>query len=243
MRLAVVRDETTYVAVCLEELAREVPDGALVALPTGASPRPLYRALREGAPRGLLEAARILQLDEYVRPPRADDAFALELACEVLDPLGVPPERRVLLDAWARDLEASCRAHDEAIARSGGIELALLGVGANGHVGFNEPGTAPDAPTHVVALTPATRLANFGTLDPAVAPTHAITTGLGALRAARRVVVLVRGAAKRRPGLALLAGEPDPAWPVSLLADHPDLVVVWDATTLGEPDGELAAGA
>lgn len=235
MKLVVARDVRAYVEACLGVLTEPAPRGSLVALPTGASPRPLYRALREGAPDGLLAHATVLQLDEYVRPPQPQDAFSLELAREVLDPLGIPAGRRVLLDPWAKDLDAACRAHDAAIAAHGRIELAVLGVGANGHVGFNEPGTSWDAPTHVVELTPETRVANFASLDPSRAPTHAITTGLGALRAAHRVLLLVSGASKRAAGRALVGGGADPRWPVTALADHPDLVVVWDASTLGEP--------
>ena len=119
--------------------------------------------------------------------------------------------------------------YDAKIANAGGIDLALLGIGVNGHVAFNEPGSPPDSRTRVVELTASTRAAAadvFGSLDDV--PLRAVTLGISNLRECGSLRLLALGRGKAEAVLRFLAGPVDPAIPASLLRDHPDLVVILD---------------
>ncbi|HEX7128308.1 MAG TPA: 2-amino-4-hydroxy-6-hydroxymethyldihydropteridine diphosphokinase [Thermodesulfobacteriota bacterium] len=211
---------------CARVAAR--PD-LVAALPTGRTPDPLYARLRARAAAGRLDASRVrvVGLDEYVGVGRDDPrSFAHELRGELLDALGVPPERRLAFDGAAADLEAEVRRVSAALAAWGGIDLCLLGLGPNGHVAFNEPGAPPSAPARVVRLAEETRRRNFPG-DPA-APTHALTLGLAEILGAAEVWLLVSGRDKRETLRAVLEGPATPAVPASWLRDHPCAAVLAD---------------
>ncbi len=129
----------------------------------------------------------------------------------------------------ASDLAAECRDYDDAIARAGGIDLAILGLGANGHIAFNEPGSAWDATTHVVELSVETRAANSLFAGESAVPRYGVTMGIATLRQARAVLLLVAGASKRHALEALRRGDPDRSWPVTSLLEHPNLTVLAEA--------------
>ncbi len=170
--------------------------------PTGSTPIPLYRELRRRHLRGKLDwsAARVFMLDEYVDlPGYPERSFAAFLA-EHLGPL--------LEEATVHRLDPATDAadparYDRALDAAGGLDLAIVGVGRNGHVGFNEPGALDSTRTHVVRLAPETLEDNFPGEGPSTRPTRAVTLGLSDLRAARSVLMLVAGAAKG-PVLATL---------------------------------------
>src|ERR671933_204025 len=128
------------------------PDAAIV-LATGDTPMGMYRELAERHRQGEFDASRlrVFQLDAYLGLA-PDDPRSLYgwMQRAFLDPLGVPPENVVRLPGDATDPEAACRAYDLAVQAAGGFDLAVLGLGPNGHLGFNEPPSAPDAPTRVV---------------------------------------------------------------------------------------------
>jgi glucosamine-6-phosphate deaminase len=218
--------------------------GGAVALPTGSTPIGLYARLRalEAAGEARLSAARYFNLDEYVGVGPADPhSFAAFLRRHFLDPAAIPAGQVRLLRGDAPDIAAEAAAHDAAVAAAGGLDLAILGLGGNGHIAFNEPGARWDASTHVVPLTEATRVANAAYFaDGFAVPTHGLTMGIGMLRAARRVLLMVSGLAKADALAALLAGERNPAWPVTALCGHPGLVVIADAAL--KPDGRRSSG-
>jgi glucosamine-6-phosphate deaminase len=143
-----------------------------------------------------------------------------------------------LLRGDAPDLAAECRACDAVLAQAGGLDLAILGLGANGHIAFNEPGSPWDAPTWVAELTPETRAAT-GAERAAMLPDRGITLGIAALKAARRVLLLVAGPAKRRALAALRAGVATPRWPVTSLLGHPGLTVLVSPELAGAPTAEI----
>jgi glucosamine-6-phosphate deaminase len=215
----------------LTMLLRQIPDAA-VALPTGGTPLGLYRTLaaRKAAGRFDASRARFFNLDDFVGKSAADpQSYAAFLQQHVFGPLDVAAGRVRLLRGDAPDLAAECLAFDAAIATAGGLDLAILGLGGNGHVAFNEPGSAWDSPTRVVELAASTRAAQQGLYpDLATVPAQGLTMGLGTIRAARRVLLLVAGAAKREALAALLRGRADPRWPVTALCDHPALTVIAD---------------
>lgn len=237
MRLERFPDAEALAAAAADLVAARLaarPD-LVVALPTGRTPRALYARLRALAAAGRLEASRMraVGLDEYggVGPddPRS---FGRELGRELLDPLGVPAGRRLAFDGRAAAPAAEVRRVTERLAAWAGIDLCLLGLGVNGHVAFNEPGTPPDAPARVVRLSEETRARNFpgpgGAGVAAGAPTEAFTLGLAEILSSREVLLLVTGADKREALRATLGGPVTPEVPASLLRRHPACVVLAD---------------
>lgn len=207
-----------------------------MALPTGRTPLGLYAALRARAAAGEVSfsQARLFDLDEYVGLGATHSlSYARYMRTELLDPVGASGHNVRLLRGDAPDLAAECRAYEEAIARAGGIDLAILGLGDNGHIAFNEPGTPWDSPTHVAALSARTREVNQPVAG-AVIPTHGLTMGVATIRQARAILLLVAGAAKQAALAALRRGMPDPRWPVTGLIGHADVTVICEAR-LREP--------
>jgi glucosamine-6-phosphate deaminase len=150
----------------------------------------------------------------------------------VLDALGVPAERHLAFDGLASDITAEARRVSATLRDWGGIDLCLLGLGANGHVAFNEPGSPPDAPARVVTLTEETRARNFprrGGGVAAHAPTHALTLGLAEILAAREIVLLVTGRDKRAVLERVVRGPVTPDVPASVLAARGAVTVLTDA--------------
>lgn len=208
----------------VERALRERP-AAVLALPTGATPRPLYRELvRRHREQGLsFAAAAVFGLDEYwPLAPEHPQSFRRFLRAELLDHVDLAAARFHMLDggAAAGALERVCAAYEAALAAAGGIDTLLLGIGLNGHLGFNEPGAPRRGRTRVVELAELTRAraaADFGGEE---VPRHGLTMGLGTILEARRIVVLATGAGKADIVALALAAAPDEALPASLLREH-----------------------
>ena len=212
------------------------PDAALV-LATGDSPMRMYQLLAERVQRGELDVSRLrlFQLDEYwgLRP---DDDRSLYgwMRRAILDPWGIADSQLVRLRGDAPSPEAACRAYDEAVAAAGGFDLAVLGLGPNGHLGYNEPPAHPDSPTRLVTLTESsleTGARYWGSRDRV--PRQALTAGLASLLAARQIVLLVSGAHKRKILDATLNGPITPDVPASLLRLAQNVTVIADRAAAG----------
>jgi glucosamine-6-phosphate deaminase len=199
-------------------LARR-PD-ALLLLATGDTPMGPYRELAERWRRGELDTSRVraAQLDEYAGLA-ADDRRSLYgwLVRSFLAPLGVPESRAIRLDA-RRPPDFACRDYDAAVQAGGGFDLAVLGLGPNGHLGFNEPPIERDAPTRLVPLTPASVRSNarYWGGEHAV-PREALTCGLATMLAAREILLVVSGAHKREILRQTLTPPPSADVPASWL--------------------------
>lgn len=203
---------------------------AAIALPTGHTPLGLYAELVARAAAGRLssERGRFFNLDDYIGLP-ADHplSYARFLRERFLTPAGVPEGHVRLLRGDAADLEAECRDFETAIAASGGLDLAILGLGTNGHIGFNEPGSDWSTPTHVVALSQETRATHAAQTQGKFAiAEYGITVGISTIVAAREIFLLVSGSSKARALAAFRRGIPDPRWPVTALLTHPHLTVL-----------------
>lgn len=212
--------------------------GMRIALPTGHTPIGMYAALRAHAAAGSLQASRAVafQLDEYAGlGPDDPRSFAATLRRDA-GPVGFGTLHE--LDGAAPDLAAECERHQRLLDEAP-LDLAVLGLGRDGHVAFDEPGTPADARMRRVRLTEQTRhdAADAFGGDGSV-PREAITTGLQTLRQARALVLLVTGKAKAAALRAILEGPVTPAVPASLLRDHPRLTVVCDraAASQLQPD-------
>jgi len=216
----------------LEEALRAKSSRPLVQviLPAGRTPLQLYAELLRRADARLdLERVRFVQLDEYVGcGPDDPRSFHRLLRDELLDRLGRAPDRDALIDGAAPDPRAEIERHARRLERDGGATLCFLGLGANGHVAFNEPGSTLARAAHEVELAPATRAAAEREFGKGRAPERGITLGLREIHASRRLVLLVTGAGKAEILHALLHEPPSSARPASLLLGHPDLLVLAD---------------
>lgn len=197
----------------------------------GESALGVYRVLGEARERGELDTRRLrlVQLDEYWDIGPADPRSLLGwLRRDVAGPLDVPDARIVTLDGSARDAAAECRRYDDAVAAAGGIDVAVLGLGPNGHLGFNEPPSAADAPTRFVQLAAASLESNARYWPGRDCPASALTAGMTTILAARRVLLVVSGAGKRAILDATLTGPITADIPATALRDHPNVTVLAD---------------
>lgn len=224
-------------AGAIDALLRRTPD-AVLGLATGSSPLHVYDELaRRHAEEGLsFAAARAFMLDEYVglpveHPERYRNVIERDLVGRVdLDPASVHG-----LDGLAEDLPAACAAYERAIADAGGVDVQVLGLGTDGHVAFNEPGSSLASRTRIKTLTQQTRLDNarfFGD-DVEAVPRHVLTQGLGTIMAARHLVVLADGHRKAQAVHHLVEGPITAMWPASVLQLHPHVTVLVDDAAAG----------
>ena len=230
---AELADKATQI---LLRLLDDKPEAA-IALPTGNTPLGLYHQLRSVRAAGRLhcDEARFFNLDDFVgKAPDDPQSYGAFLWKHVFRPLNISKEQVRLLRGDASDIGVECRSFDQAIAEAGGLDLAILGLGSNGHVAFNEPGSAWDSPTREVSLTEETRRAQQSLYKRVSdVPSRGLTMGLKTIRDARHILLLVSGTAKAGALQRLLAGERNPSWPVTALADHPHLHVVADRVLAG----------
>ena len=237
VRFAAEADLADWVASLLlrERLLR--PERPL-GLATGRTMEPIYAALVRQVD-GLTAAEQqelrkrwiSFNLDAYVGLDRTDPrSFAAEMSNRLTLPLKLDAERVQLPDGRSADPHAAAECYAAQLAASGGIGLQLLGLGLNGHVGFNEPPCAADAPCRCLELSPATRRQNAGSFggDPEAVPQQAITLGLREILAADRLLLVVTGAAKAEVLRRALQEPPTPELPASWIQLHPRALVVAD---------------
>lgn len=212
----------------------------VLGLATGSSPGPTYVELirrHGGNPSSPYRSARAFLLDEYVglaadHPER----YARVIRREFTDAMGIDPGRVHSPDPDAADLEAACRDYDRAIAAAGGVGIQILGIGTDGHIAFNAPGTPFDEGTHLARLSGSTRRDNarfFGG-DPDRVPESAVSQGIATILRARSIVVVATGEAKASIVARLLASEPTEDLPASVLHRHADVALVLDHAAAGE---------
>jgi len=223
-----------------------------LGLATGRTMEPVYAALARQVndlPPAKRQELRkrwcSFNLDAYVGLDRADPrSFAAEMASRLTTPLGLDPERVHLPDGQAADPHAAAECYAAQLAATGGIGLQLLGLGLNGHVGFNEPPCEADAPCRCVELSPATRQQNAGAFgcDPDAVPQQAITLGLREILAAERLLLVVTGAAKAEVLARALQQPPMPELPASWIQLHPRALVVADGAAAGLLDASRHEG-
>ncbi|MGH7322191.1 MAG: 6-phosphogluconolactonase, partial [Candidatus Rokuibacteriota bacterium] len=204
----------------------------VMAAPAGRTPRLTYRRLREEASRRGLSFARtrVFAVDELCAPALAGGYFWRHVREGLLAWAGLPDAHLYPFDPAAPDLPAMCGAYEQKIAAVGGLDFVVLGLGPNGHLASNEPGSAFDSRTRPMRLRPETVayiLTDEGA-DPRVVDS-AVTLGLGTLAEAREVVVLVSGAAKRDILRRALTGPITPDCPASVLQTHGATLVLADS--------------
>ena len=214
----------------LHARVREKPDLLLCAA-TGGTPTRAYELFVRSWESHRREVAqlRVIKLDEWGGLAAGDGASCeAYLRRHLLDPLGVTDDRYVGFRPDAPDPAAECDAVASALDERGPADVALLGLGVNGHLGFNEPAPALDAHPHVARLSAAT-LGHPMVRDAATPPTHGLTLGMGDILHARSVLLLVSGAQKRDALRRLITGPVATEFPASMLWLHPDVTCLCDA--------------
>ncbi len=222
-------DAATACVTTLVSSAIRATPSLVLGLPTGRTPMGLYRALRTA---GLdWSRVRTFNLDEFsTLGPEHPGSFRAFMDEHLFRHVNLAPASIGFLRGDAADGAAECARYDAAIAAAGGIDLLLVGLGGNGHIGFNEPGESLRADTHVVALHESTRRANAERFagDWQAVPASALTMGMRQVLSARRVVMMATGASKAEAVAAMLDGPLTTRCPASWLQTHPDVTFVLD---------------
>jgi glucosamine-6-phosphate deaminase len=212
-------------------LVRHRPD-AVLGLATGSSPLSIYAALAAHVRDGVLDTSRVsaFALDEYVGiPAEHPESYAAVIQREVTGPLHLDPARVQVPDGRAVDLEAAGERYEEAIRAAGGVDLQILGIGANGHVGFNEPTSSFASRTRIKTLTERTRADNARFFDSADdVPTHCLTQGLGTIMDARELLLVAQGPNKAAAVATAVEGPVTSMVPASILQHHQHATVMVD---------------
>ena len=225
MQLIAVETAVDTAEVIVEIVAMRSPRRLGVA--TGSSPEPIYRELVRR--RVLQPETELYLVDEYVGlPDRSPASYRATIAHQLADPCG--GLRIVGPNVHAADLTAAAADYEQTLHDIGGVDLQLLGIGRNGHIGFNEPGTPFSSRTRVANLSDSTRIDNarfFTSLSDV--PTRCITQGLATISTAIEIILIATGQAKAAAVAALLTRPPETTLPVSALLAHPQVVLVADA--------------
>lgn len=216
----------------IEDLIARKP-GAVLGTATGSSPLPLYHELVRRYEAGRISFAKVrgFMLDEYVGLPAGHpERYATFMERNLRSRIDMPEGALQGPDALREDLQAACDEYEAAMAAAGYCDLQILGIGADGHIGFNEPGGPLDSPTHIDTLTEKTRSDNarFFNGDISAVPTHCITQGLGTIMRARILVLIATGENKAAAIRELVEGEVSEQWPATVMQRHPDALVLVD---------------
>jgi glucosamine-6-phosphate deaminase len=218
-------------ADAIAALLERKPD-AVLGLATGSSPLPVYTELALRHERDGLDFSRVrgFALDEYVGLPAGHpESYREVIRREFTERVNISPANVHSPDGTAADIPGACRAYEDAIREAGGVDLQLLGVGTDGHIGFNEPGSSLASRTRIKTLIEQTRRDNarfFGSL--AEVPHHVITQGLGTILDTRHVILIATGAQKAQAVRDLVEGPVAAICAASVLQLHPHATVLVD---------------
>ncbi len=220
-----------YVSERLVNLIKSKPQ-AVLGLATGSTMEPVYQQFCADAKEQGLDVSQLtsFNLDEYVGLSyEHPQSYHYYMNHYLFDHLNFSRENIFLPDGVPENVELHCQQYSQKIADYGGIDLQLLGVGSNGHIGFNEPGTSFKSRTHVVVLCENTRIDNgrfFDSLDEV--PTHAITMGMQDIAEAKQIVFIATGDKKAQVMRDLYESEVDEQMPASMLKNHPNVLFIID---------------
>jgi glucosamine-6-phosphate deaminase len=235
MRLSIFPSERAAAAALAGQLADRLAakPGLVLGLPTGRTPVPLYRHLIALHKQGRADFSRAstFNLDEFLGiGPDHPGSYRRFMEQHLFAHVNMPSERIGFLNGMTANVEGECARYEEAIRSAGGIDLMLLGIGTNGHIGFNEPGRELHARSHRVALHQATRRANaslFGN-DPSCVPAEGLSMGMATILDAREIVLLAMGKSKARSVERVVNGAVTTRLPASFLQLHPRVELVLD---------------
>ena len=229
----VCRWTADYIVKRVNVFAPKADRPFVMGLPTGSSPLVVYRKLIAAFKAGKVSFSAVItfNMDEYLGlssdHPESYRRFMDDNFFKAID---IPYENTHVLNGMAKDPEAECQAYEAAIKAAGGIEFFMGGIGSDGHIAFNEPGSSLNSRTRIKTLTLETRIANsrfFGG-DPEKVPARALTVGIGTVMDAKEVLIIVSGRQKARALQAAVEGPVSHWCPLSCLQTHPKAIIVCD---------------
>lgn len=209
---------------------------AVLGLATGSTPIGAYKQLTEWYEKGDIDFSHTLSinLDEYKGlSGDHDQSYRYFMNHNLFDHVNIKKENTNVPNGLAENAEEECKRYNNIIRSLGGIDLQLLGIGGNGHIGFNEPGAAFEKETHLVTLTEQTRQSNarfFTSIDEV--PTHAFTMGIKSIMSAKKILLLATGEKKAKALYDSFFGPVTPGVPASILQLHNDCIVIADEPAL-----------
>lgn len=228
-----------YVVSRINEAKPTAEKPFVLGLPTGSSPIGMYQALVKANKEGKVSFKHVLtfNMDEYVGLPESHpESYHSFMAKNLFDHIDCPKENIHILNGNAPDLAAECAHYEQMIEEVGGIDLFIGGIGPDGHIAFNEPGSSLTSRTRVKTLTTDTRIANsrfFGG-DPENVPLHALTVGVGTVMSAKEVLILCNGHNKAKALQAAVEGPVTQMWTISALQMHQHGIIVCDEPATDE---------
>ncbi len=234
---ATYEEMSAYAAQMVCDLVHSKPE-AVLGLPTGGTPVGMYQQIRAMYQRGKLDFSKVttFNLDEYLGLNHDHpQSYYYFMNQNLYSGVNLKEENINIPSGTANDFAAECKQYDAKIESKGGIDLMILGIGPNGHIGFNEPAESLSAPTHTVDLTHETIEANARFFDSiADVPTKAITMGVGSSLKAKKILMLISGASKQKVAKELFSGMVTTQNPSTLLQLHRDVVVLMDQAADGQ---------
>lgn len=224
-------EELSQKAATLIASQINVKPNCVLGLATGSSPVGIYRYLVKWYNNGELDFSDVtsVNLDEYVGL-KGDhpQSYRYFMQSNLFDHVNIKPENTYVPNGCASDFDAECAEYDARIKRFGGIDLQLLGIGVDGHIGFNEPGPYFDKNTHVADLHASTIEANARFFESANdVPKQAVSMGLMSIMQAKKILLIANGPAKKDVLLRAFNGPITPEIPASILQLHPDVTVIF----------------
>jgi len=220
-----------YAAKIFSKQIREKPD-AVIGLATGSTPHLLYRELRRQHEEEGLDFSAItsFNLDEYVGlDSNHPSSYRYFMQQALFDHVNIEQDRVHLPNGMSDDVPATCAGYEKSISGVGGIDLQVLGLGGDGHIGFNEPSSSLASRTRIKTLTQETREDNARFFDSSDdVPRHCITMGIGTIMEARRIVLLAFGERKAAAVRQVVEGPVSAMWPATILQMHSSVVVLLD---------------
>lgn len=246
MRLIIQPDYATlsqwaanYVVAKIKKANPTAEKPFVLGLPTGSSPLGMYKALIEHYKQGNVSFKHVItfNMDEYVNLPKEHpESYYSFMWNNFFSHIDIVKENVNILNGNATDLEAECAAYEEKIKKAGGIDLFLGGIGPDGHIAFNEPGSSLSSRTRIKTLTTDTIIANSRFFDNDVnkVPKTSLTVGVGTVLSAKEVLIMVNGHNKARALQAAVEGSVCQMWTISALQLHPKGIIVCDEAATAE---------
>ena len=234
MRLIVTKNYEEMSKVAAKEMAEDIKRNPeiVLGLATGGTPVGMYKELIRMYNEGELDFSKVtsINLDEYVGlAGNHDQSYRYFMNTNLFDHINIDKNNTFVPNGLAENVEEECMAYDSRIQDMGGIDLQLLGLGANGHIGFNEPGEALSVGTHLTDLKESTIEANarfFDSIDDV--PRKAITMGLGGIMKAKKIMVIASGEGKAEVVKAMMSGKITTEIPATMLQMHRDVILIVD---------------
>ena len=210
----------------------------VLGLATGSTPVGMYRELIKKNQAGEIDFSGVttVNLDEYYPiAPDNDQSYRYFMNVNLFDHVNIDKSKTHVPNGMAEDPHEACRDYEKLVTSVGPADIQVLGIGQNGHIGFNEPADALTVSTHVTDLTESTIKANARFFaSEADVPTKALTMGIGTILSAKKIIILANGKAKARAVSRLLEGKLDTSCPASMLNLHPDVTLICDVDALDD---------